>query len=525
MVFVRKSVWANGGDFNDAILYWYAKGVGVLKDRPINDLTSWRFLGAIHGFDPNKWQRYGYLSTGEQLPEKSVQDKYWQQCQHGSWYFLPWHRGYVASLEAIVRDAIIQAGGPTEWALPYWNYSDTNNSNARELPPAFSSQQLPDGSPNPLFVEQRYGSPLGSANVPIIIPPQDVDLKNTLEEPNFTGVASGGSPGFGGVKTLFSHSGRVHGVLENQPHDVVHVDIGGILGEFDPQSEVNNLGLMTDPDTAGLDPIFWLHHANIDRLWEVWLHRNSRHQNPIESAWLDDPLEREFIVPLPDGQSWKFTSKDVLQTSAPDLNYEYDDISDPLEGTTRIRRRLERLGSSLDSASVSSSNVDNPQNVELLGANSVKLEFTGQTSATQVQIDHPTLRKVARSFRSVETSESSAQEPDRIFLNLENIRAADDAVVLDVYINLPNSANPSDHPELYTGSVSFFGVSNASRSDQPHGGQGVTKVLEITDIIDTLHLSGEFDVSNLKVEFFSRKELKPADKVTVERVSIYRQGQ
>jgi tyrosinase len=171
------------------------------------------------------------------------------------------------------------------------------------------------------------------------------------------------------------------------------------------------------------------------------------------------------------------------------------------------------------------SNVNYQQNVELLGANNVKLELTGRTASTHIQLQNPILRKVARSFRAFETSKPSVQEPDRIFLNVENIRAAHDAVVLDVYINLPNAANPSEHPELCAGSVSLFGVSNASRSDQPHGGKGLTKVLEITNIIDALYLSQGLDVSNLKVEFFSRKELKPEDKVKVERVSIYRQGQ
>lgn len=528
MPFVRKSVWANGGDFNNQPLYWYAKGVGVLKTRPINDPTSWQFLAAIHGFESNKWKNNGYLNDSDQLPEQSVRDSYWTQCQHGSWYFLPWHRGYLASLEAIVRDAIIKLGGPNHWALPYWNYSDTKNLNARKLPPAFSNETLPDGSPNPLFVKQRYGLPFGQANSPIIIPPQDVELKKTLVETDFTGVESGGSPGFGGVRTAFSHAGEVHGVLESQPHDVIHVDIGGIVGEFDPQSEFNNLGLMSDPDTAGLDPIFWLHHANIDRLWEVWLQRNHRHQNPTESAWLDGPLDREFILPFPDNQSWKFTSKDVLQTSVPRLNYNYDDISDPLKGTTRIRQRLERLDSPLDTESVKSFDADNAGNVELLAANNVKLDLLQKRASTKVQVDNPTLKKVKRSFAAFESrasSDASVQESDRIFLNLENIRAAHDAVILDIYINLPDGANPADYPQLYAGSISFFGVSSASRRDQPHGGKGLTKVLEITNIIDALHFSQELDVSDLNVEFFSRNTLTPNDQVTVERVSIYRQGQ
>jgi hypothetical protein len=47
-------------------------------------------------------------------------------------------------------------------------------------------------------------------------------------------------------------------LLEEEPHNLVHGNIGG------------GTGLMRSTTVAGRDPIFWLHHANIDRLWEVW---------------------------------------------------------------------------------------------------------------------------------------------------------------------------------------------------------------------------------------------------------------
>lgn len=509
MVFVRKSVWASGGDFSDPILYWYAKGVGALKQRAIDEPISWRFLAAIHGIDTNLWTQYNYLSNDDQLPQQSVQDTYWNQCQHQSWFFLPWHRGYLASLEAIVRDAIIQAGGPADWALPYWNYSDKAQSNALELPPAFASQTMPDGSPNPLFVEQRYGND----TVPITLPANDVTLES-LQIRNFTAPTA--ALGFGGPQTNFSHSGNVNGGLERKPHNIVHVDIGGQTSDGEP-------GLMTDPDTAALDPIFWLHHANIDRLWEVWLRRDPSHQNPTTSNWLGGPLERQFIVPLTNGQVWQYTPKDVLQTSAPNLNYEYDDLSDPLQGTTATTLRLRRLGAPLDSARVS--NMENQQSVELLGANDTRMALVGRTASTQVRLENSMMRKVARSFRAFEASEPSVQQPDRVFLNIENIRSAKDGAVIDVYINLPSGANPAEHPDLRAGTIALFGVRKASLRDQPHGGLGVTEVLDITHIIDALHLSGGVEVPNLQVQFFARDEVTPDQNVTVERVSVYRQGQ
>lgn len=514
MVYVRKSVWAAGGDFSDPILFWYAKGVELLKQRLIAEPTSWRFLGAVHGFDADAWRKYGYLNNDDLLPSQSVRDLYWDQCQHQTWYFLPWHRGYLASLEAIIRDAIVQVGGPARWALPYWNYSDTTNPNALELPPAFSSPTMPDGTPNPLFVSQRYGASFTPPSLPL--PVNDVSLQ-ALNSSSFKGQADGGSPGFGGVETGFSHFGGVNGRLESIPHNIIHVDVGRWLGE--------DLGLMTDPNTAGLDPIFWLHHCNIDRLWEVWLYRNFQNQNPTEDLWLDGPIDRQFIVPLPNGQDWEFAPRDVTQTTAPNLDYIYDNIVDPLESVIPTTARLNRLGAPPSQISAFIMSTASESNPELIGANSNRLVMTGASVSTQVRLDSRMLGQVSRSFAPLANAETNISEPDQIFLNLENIRCDRDGAVIDVYVNLGNDDDPTEHPELLAGSIALFGVRNASSSEQPHGGQGVTEVLDITSVVDRLYLSQQLDdLTNLDVSFISRSELTESENVSVERVSIYRQG-
>ena len=227
---------------------------------------------------------------------------------------LPWHRGYLAAFEAIVRDAIVAAGGPDDWALPYWNYSDTTQVNARTLPGAFSLATLPDGTDNPLRVERRFGS----GTTPIEIDPSFVEL-TALQDDVFTGGDSDIPPGFGGPETVFHHgpeSETTNGSLESLPHNVIHGAIGGVAPNGNPNAW-QDLGLMSMPITAALDPIFWLHHANIDRLWSVWLRdEQETHENPGETTWLNGPADRQFVMPKTDRSEWLVTASDVLDTTA-----------------------------------------------------------------------------------------------------------------------------------------------------------------------------------------------------------------
>src|SRR5580704_7831943 len=154
MANTRKNVWELGGDWADPIL-WYARGVKAMKARHLNERTAWRFYGAMHGIDQPLWRQLGYLSASDTMPSAADIASFWKQCQHGSWYFLPWHRGYLIAFEAVVRAAVVAAHGPADWALPYWNYFKPNQD---RLPPAFRSPDWPDGrGDNPLFVPQRYG--------------------------------------------------------------------------------------------------------------------------------------------------------------------------------------------------------------------------------------------------------------------------------------------------------------------------------------------------------------------------------
>src|SRR3954470_24909826 len=214
---------------------------------------------------------------------------------------------YLHFFEDIVGAEVVKLGGPADWALPYWNYSDAGDPNARLLPVPFRAATKGDGTPNGLFVATRTSDCNGGRQ---FADAADVAIANPLREPEFQSFDFG--TGFGGPQTNFMHGGGLIGSVELGPHGSMHMAIGGWMQQF---------------STAGLDPIFWLHHANIDRLWQVWLDRDPSHVSPSVSRWLTGV---RFDFRDADAAAVKMSSNQVINTKAAPLSYSYDDTSDPL---------------------------------------------------------------------------------------------------------------------------------------------------------------------------------------------------
>jgi len=317
----RKNAWNNNGTFYNLDLLWYAKGVGVMQSRSFDDQTSWWFFAAMHGqylIDaPPGYPNWANIPGPPNvpttpLPSQVLIDQYWDQCQHGTWFFPPWHRGYLYAIENILRQIIQNLGGPGDWTLPYWNYFGQGNE--YQIPPAFTQQNFPDGTPNPLYVIARYG-PNNNGNIFIPLTSWGINQK-CQQNKVYTGV----QPNFyGGDITGFEHSDNLAGALEWNPHNFVHGAIGG-------QNPVGDGGLMASPITAALDPVFYLHHSNIDRMWAAW--NAAGNSNPTDSNWLNGPTatgDRKFYMPKPDKTPWQYTP-DMVKTIS-QLNYTYDNLS------------------------------------------------------------------------------------------------------------------------------------------------------------------------------------------------------
>lgn len=365
------------------------KGIEVMKTRAATDPTSWTYQGNIHG------------NPGTDGPAQPS----WNSCQHGSWYFLAWHRMYLYYFERILRTA---SGDPT-LTLPYWNYSDSNDSNARQIPLPY--RQPADSVANPLYISNRSSIMNAGGN----LPQSSVDIEQALQLAIFSSPA-GNSQSFGGQRSGPGHSLNPHSVFEGTPHDVVHVNIGGWMGSF---------------ERAARDPVFWLHHANIDRLWEVWLREENSHANPI-SGQGDPWLNQTFTFFDENGTTVTMTGSQIVDT-VKQLNYRYDD---QMPSRRRPLRRLEIP------------RVERPR----------IFAMAEPKQLIKKKLESFVLKGESRSVTIRLPEESETLRQGDLILRLDQVKVQSFPTGhYEVYVNLPENENPNYKSPFYVGNMSFFG--------------------------------------------------------------------
>ena len=480
-VWIRRDVWKLQGDW-DPVLLWYAKAVAEMKKRPLDDPLSWRFQAAVHGYDRSVDP---YSTPSDRYPSSADMRRYWNQCQHASWFFLPWHRVYLGLWERMVRNEIKGLNGPwQDWALPYWNYSKVDDPATRyRLPPAFTALTLPDGTKNELRLDHALRPGLSAAgDVPFT--PGDVAL-GCLDDDDFILVPNTGATAFGGPTTGFSHGGGDVGSLEATPHGNVHVTVGF-------QDPV--VGLMAQFETAGLDPVFWLHHANIDRLWQIWLNRPGKSGNPATTAWRD-ATAAVFHFFDETGQKQTFTPRPVEATETSPFHYKYEDLSDPTASiSVAAGPILAPPAPSLESTTAMTAD-DKP--AEMVGGTEGPVALS---SAAPRSVDIAIVSAQPVALESLAAGQP-AGGPRRVFLTLSNITARRPTTRVSVYLGeRPATEAVADEGQL-AGTLPMFGVTQASDPAAEHGGSGLSYVLDVTKVVERLQNKGQWDPQKLKVTF------------------------
>jgi tyrosinase len=489
-VLERRDVWTlSREDDWHPIIRWYERAVRALQEKEdLSNPRSWLHLANIHGTFMRRrdWPR-------------GLDKRAWNACQHGSWFFLPWHRMYLHHFEKIVRDAIVELGGPRGWALPFWNYN-AKRPETLTLPPAFRARKTPANKDNALFVSRRRqsindGEPLDA---------DDVETSGWADR--FT-AESEVIPTFGGPKTGWTHSGPAIGQLELEPHGLVHVGVGGTDGN--PQSG----GFMSFFELAARDPIFWLHHANVDRLWEAWRNERSRHRNPRDKDWLS------AVYSFGSGK-WLTTLKvrDVVDTTSAPLLYRYQGVAVPEEARELVA----------ETATSGEREAIMPEEESIMNEEEIRPELVG-ASDTKIPLgEGPTVVGIttSRPRRPITGPTVAADEgvPERVYLTLENVTATSlGAGTYLIHVNVPEGSDPRSRPDRRVGKISTFGLMEASRSDDVHAGSGATFSFEITDIVRRLEAADDWDPDEIRVSITPRDADagESARGVEIGRVGVY----
>ncbi|GAM33797.1 hypothetical protein TCE0_013r00958 [Talaromyces pinophilus] len=258
----------------------YIQALAQFQADDQSDLVSYYEVAGIHGYPYRSWDGVnGEFITG--------------YCSHGSPIFPTWHRPYLALFEQRIwqyaqsiaasypddqRQAYVDAA--TTLRVPYWDWAVNPN-----MPESLEYQAIVINTPtgeqtmdNPLYSYKFHPLPLGSD-----IPNDDplAKYQETVRSPDpntgqsrMDNVNSGMSSNSAWLTsstyqllssetnyTVFSNSvlqdrGDNYNNLESI-HDGVHALVG-------------DGGHMTYFSMAAFDPIFWIHHCSIDRIFALW---------------------------------------------------------------------------------------------------------------------------------------------------------------------------------------------------------------------------------------------------------------
>ncbi len=209
-----------------------------LRSLPSSDNRAWVIQGDIHAL---------YCQACAQHT----------QSVHNSWNFFPWHRAFLYYFERILGSL---ASDINNFRLPYWDWE-----NHRFMPEPYG---VPGNTSNSLWDANRY-SPINQGEN---LPANDGTASRIAFLDGITDFAT-----FGGTA---SHGGA----CEGNPHDPIHDDIGL---HTSPWHDMGHLGY------AARDPIFFAHHANLDKIWSNWnslsAHRSPpAYRNPTDPAFLSE---------------------------------------------------------------------------------------------------------------------------------------------------------------------------------------------------------------------------------------------
>jgi tyrosinase len=453
----------------------FRKGVKKMRELPSTDPRSWAFQANIH------WRPHFPVFVYEQAaksgdparqlfrddPGFTPDPNVFSQCPHGNWWFLPWHRAYLHYFERILR----WAADDPQLALPYWDYADPGQ---RELPPAFRERTV-KGRDNPLYLPESvtFQGPGGKPEVFLLrdgpLLRGETQLSGSITRLDALALVpfSNARPApanlsFGGPQACDGACVCGFGALEAAPHNRVHTAIGGSSAQAGGSVRI---GFMGDSTTAARDPVFWVHHCNIDRIWASWAKLGHGRKHPEDPEWLQRPFTFFNVDGKGNARPVTITVQELLKTEP--LGYVYD--------------RLEPLPDKLVARAPFAAPAPGEQSIQPLaatapagrpaphppkaGAGGIRLGTARHTVVT-VPLAEGVKPQAVRDL----LAPAPAARPGGAVLSLEGIELDQlPGVDYEVYLNLPEKAEPTPGSPHYLGALTFFGAGRHAGA-RGHGG-------------------------------------------------------
>ena len=332
--YVRKNAYSAAAK---ADLDAMRKAFGIMRSLPCTNPLSWYYQGGIHHIPDTINGKNVYCPQYQNVSQLMPG---WATCPHmkdgyADIHFLTWHRLYVYYLEKIVR----KLSGKKDFAVPYWDYFDPAT---RTMPEAF---RIPaDSSKNSLYEKGRSltllkGVPIDDQSSDVVVTStkvcRTVNNKTTCVD---TVIAMCGVPM--GVALNLDYLWETTSIyhfsseMEDAVHNVMHDYIGGAVDSIDAATPIYNRiyqkttntlqGLMADVPSAAFDPIFWLHHSNLDRVWMAWEYDHPQYRMTWEQFQKAGNWTYFFFDE--NGTKVVYTSMEQVYDSVRAINYTYDDM-------------------------------------------------------------------------------------------------------------------------------------------------------------------------------------------------------
>jgi tyrosinase len=384
-----------GSPEGQAMIAVFADAVSRMKRRGEQDPLSWLWQWYTHFVSgtTTKSAEIGRIFGTTVSPQSSLASEMWNTCQshagQNANHFLPWHRMFVFFLEQIVREVT----GRLDFTLPYWNYTSYDPAKRGIVPQQF---RLPG---DPVF-----GSLYRVERTSLANSGQPIHKYQSGDAMNISTAMA---------KQYYSSIDSVQGfcrAIDSGIHGKIHVLVG----------TSKNMGAVP---YAAQDPLFWVHHANIDRLWTSW-NRNGG-LNPGSGTWLN----KVFVFADRTGQRVTGKLKDFFNTDV--LGYSYDryvavDGSESTSAQALSRMAVEKIGPVAERIAVAAS--------AELGERPVRAILKPEAGKSATALD-PTHRR-------------------RAYLVVKNLHTwSQPEVLFHLYLS-PRAWGPN--PNTYVGSINFF---------------------------------------------------------------------